>query len=76
MKIGNKVGIVGLVMLGLAMGIAITPLNRTALIYVPLVLPWVTAPMLVFSWIKGSRWWLTLPLPIIVVWTWAIARGI
>ena len=77
MKIGNKVGIVALAILGLVAGTAVTPLNRsTPLVAGALVGPWLTIPMLVFAGIKGSRWWLTLPLIIIWAWIWVIMRGV
>lgn len=73
MKPANKIGLAGTVSLALA-GI-MTPFPQIGFENVSLALQWVGMLFLIYSGIRESRWWLMIPVAIILFWIWGLSQG-
>jgi hypothetical protein len=75
---GNKIGIVGLLLLALALAISISKFSVVGGPSIGIVLissEWIGILLLIYAGIKGSRWWFTIPVAILSLWLWALSRG-
>jgi hypothetical protein len=77
MRMGNKLGVVALLFLALALTIAFSKfdIGRPLIAIVSLCSTWAGILLLICAGIKGSRWWLTVPVAILSTWLWALSRG-
>lgn len=72
MNATNKIGLAGAAALVLAALVTTGPVEFEA---VSLTLQWVGILLLIYAGIRGTRWWFTPPIAIILVWVWALSQG-
>jgi hypothetical protein len=76
MKTANKVGVAALSLLVVSAGISFGRLmEQPALAFVEITSQWGGILLLIYAGIRGARWWLAIPLVLIMVWLWAILQG-
>jgi hypothetical protein len=74
MSTANKIGLVGVVALFIAA--IITPIHvQPLLMIISLVCQWGGVLALVYAGIRGSRWWLAIPVIVLAIFFWALSRG-
>jgi hypothetical protein len=75
MKNGNKVGIVASILLAVAAGLVFLPYDASPFETASLLLQGLAILLLVYAGVRGSRWWLLVPVGLIALWIWALSRG-
>jgi hypothetical protein len=77
MKAANKVGTFAFGTLAAALVPLLLP-SRISDKFEPYdsLLQWLTLPILIYAGVRGSRWWLLLPVLYVTLFIWAINQGV
>ena len=75
MKLANQVGVVGIAALLIAALITVGHMVRPILVIISLACQWGGLLALLYAGIRGSRWWLAIPIIVLAAFFWALYRG-